>query len=183
MLAAVGGLVDTALVVGAVRVPKRADVNRACILRIDNNTADLPGVTQADVLPALAAVRGAVQSVAGSKVRSNVGFPGADVNDFRSGGSDGNCADRSNGLMVEDRRPGYAGVRGFPDAAIDCTEVKRIGIAGNSCCGDGAASAEGTDEAPLEAAEEIGRDRLGAQRRKSEAKKNQKWSRESANFV
>jgi len=36
--------------------------------------------------------------------------------------------------MVEDGRPSYAGV---PDAAIDCAEVKRVGIAGDSGGGDG----------------------------------------------
>jgi hypothetical protein len=76
--------------------------------------------------------------------------------------------------MVEDGRPGSPGVRSLPDAAIDCAEVKRVGIAGDSGGGDGAASAEGTDEAPLEAAEKIGRDGLRAQRHRSEAKKNQK---------
>ena len=73
--------------------------------------------------------------------------------------------------MVEDGRPSYAGV---PDAAIDCAEVKRVGIEGDSGGGEGTASAEGTDEAPLEAAEKIWRDGLRAQRCKSEAKKNQK---------
>ena len=55
--------------------------------------------------------------------------------------------------MVEDGRPSYAGV---PDAAIDCAEVKRVGIEGDSGGGEGTASAEGTDEALLEAAEKIG---------------------------
>src|SRR5579871_6507873 len=174
MLAAIGGPVDAALVVGTVCMPQRADVNGICILRIDDNAADLARFVQPDVLPALAAVRRTVHPIARGEVGANVGFSGADVNDFRIGGSNGNSPDRSNGLMVEDGRPGYSGVRGLPDAAIDCAEVKRVGIAGDSGGGDGAASAKGTDQAPLEPAEKIGRDGLRKQRRENEAKKNQK---------
>jgi len=173
-LSTIDGLVDAALVVGTVRVPKRSDVDNVCIPRIDDDPADLTGVAQADVLPALAAVGGTVHSVAGGEVGANVGFSGADVNDFWIGGSDGNRSYRSNGWVVKDGCPGYAGIRSLPDAAVDCAEVKGVRIARDSSSGDGAASAEGTNEAPPEAAEKVRRDRLRAQRSNSEAKNNQK---------
>jgi len=145
MVAAIGGLIDAALVIGTVRMSKRADVNDVCILRIDDNTADLTRVAQADILPAHAAIGGAVHSVAGGEVGANVGFSSTDVNDFGIRGSDGNSADRSNGLTVEDGRPGYSRVRGLPDAATNRAEVKRAGIAGNSGGRDSAAAPERPD--------------------------------------
>ena len=174
MLATIGGPVDAPIIIGTVSVPKSADVHRICILLIDDDAADLARVTQTDVLPAFPTISRSIHPIAGGEVRSNVGFPRAHVNNSWIGGSDSNRADRSNGLMIEDGRPGHSGVRGFPDAAIDRAEIKRIRIPGDPGSSNGAASSKRTDEAPLEPAEKISGNGLRAQRRKSEAKKTQK---------
>lgn len=174
MLPAVGGLVDSTVRVGPVRVTKRADVDNICIPRIDNDTADLTGIAQADVFPALAAIGRAIHSVARGQVRANVRFSGADVNDLWVGGSDGNRSNGSDGLMIEDGLPGDAGVRRLPNAAPNRAKIEGSLTAGNSTGRDCPASAKRTDQSPLEAAEKIWRNGLRAQRRKSETKQNQK---------
>ena len=54
---------------------------------------------------------------------------------FGIGGGDGEGADRSGGLVVEDGVPGAAVVGGLPDAAIADTDVEDVGLGGNSLGG------------------------------------------------
>src|SRR5262249_36552481 len=63
-LAAVGGAVDAALLVGPVGMAEDGDEDAVRILRVDEQGSDLLPVAQAAVLPGLAAVGGAVDAVA-----------------------------------------------------------------------------------------------------------------------
>ena len=68
--------------------------------------------------------------------------------------------------MVEDGLPDGACVGGFPYAAVDTAEVVGGRTAGYAADSDDAAGAEGSDETPLQAAEELRRDRLGGERQR-----------------
>ena len=79
MRAAVGGLVDATLVVGAVDMSKRPDVDGGCILRVDHNTADMPRVFESDVEPGLTAIHRFVDSSAKRERGPNVGLSGSNI--------------------------------------------------------------------------------------------------------
>ena len=61
-LAAIGGLVDAALLVRIPQMPQRAGVHRVRFAGIDENGADALGIFQANLLPTLAAVGRFVQA-------------------------------------------------------------------------------------------------------------------------
>src|SRR6202043_1182032 len=63
-------------------------------------------------------------------------------------------ANGGNVLIVEDRRPGQAGVGSFPDAAANRAEVKDVGIARDSGGSDGTPAPERSDHPPTEAVKE-----------------------------
>ena len=58
-------------------------------------------------------------------------------------------------LSIEDRTPDNASVRGFPDSAVDGAEIKGGRISGNSSYGDGASTAEWTEQSPLQSTKEV----------------------------
>ena len=111
-------------------------------------------IAQADVAPGGAAVGGFVDAVAEGNVGAHVCFAGADVDGLRVGGRDGDGADGGGRFGVEDGAPGAAGVFRFPDAAADCAEKIGVGIAGDAERRQDAATAEGTDHAPVHFGEE-----------------------------
>ena len=82
-------------------------------------------VAQAEVRPGLAGVGGLVDAVADGEVRTRQPFAAADVEDVRIGRRDGDPADRSGRLIVEDRLPRPAGVGGLPDAAVAPCRCRR----------------------------------------------------------
>ncbi len=147
---------------------QRANVDDVGILRIDDDAADLPRVVQADVLPGLSAVGGFVDSVARAESGANVGFAGAGIDDVGIRRRNFQCADRGDGLPIEYRLPGHAGVDRLPDAAVDRAEVKRGSVARHAGDCNGAAAAKRADQSPLQPAEELRRNCLGGQRRCSE---------------
>src|SRR5262249_54470064 len=98
-LAAVGGLEQAALRVGAVEAAQRADVDGVRVLGVDHNLADLEGLLEAHVLPGLAAVGGLVDAVAPGNRVARVGLAGADPDDVLVGGGDADVADGDGGLL------------------------------------------------------------------------------------
>ena len=60
-------------------------------------------------------------------------------------------ADRGDGLVIEDREPGSAGIDRFPDTAVHVAEVELVGPAGHAARGVTAAAAERAQHAPVEA--------------------------------
>ena len=116
-LAAVGGLVDAALVVVVPEMSHRADQNVIAVLGIDQNLCDVLAVFQADVGPVLAAVGGLVDAVADRDAVARPGLAGANPDCFRIRGIDGDRADRLRALAVEDGLVGRAAVHRLPHAA------------------------------------------------------------------
>ena len=135
------------------------------IVGIDNDFADLAGVFEADVGPGGSGIGGLVDAIAEGNCGAHVGLAGADVDHARVGGGDGDGSDGGDamavGQVVEDGLPDDAAVGGFPDASADGAEVESVGVAGDTGDGEDAAAAEGSDEAPVEVVEELGREGLG----------------------
>ena len=122
------------------------------IARVDDDLRDLLAVAQAQMRPRRAGVGGLVDAVAGGEVRPLQAFAAADVDDVRIGRRDRDGADRSGGLVVEDRRPRPAGVGRLPDAAVHGADVEHVGLRRNAGGGFRAAAAEGPDVAPVQLA-------------------------------
>src|SRR5713101_485609 len=78
--AAIGGTEDSAIFIGAEAMPQSGDEHDVWIARIDQNTGDVAGVFEADVLPGFSAVGGFVHSVAVGDVGVNAIHAAADVN-------------------------------------------------------------------------------------------------------
>ncbi len=115
-LAAVGGAIDAALLVGAEGVAKDRGISNVGIRRMHDHGADLPDLLP-DVLPRFAGVGRFVDAVARLDVAANVRLAGADVDHVRVRRRDGEGADGRDRLVVEDRLPVDAAVGRFPDAA------------------------------------------------------------------
>src|SRR5437879_13883965 len=98
---------------------ERGDQNHVGITRIDDNAADLPRIAQADVLPGSAAVGGFVNAVTESDVRAHVGLTGSGINHVGISRRNGQGADRSNTLLLEERLPGLTAIACLPNAAIN----------------------------------------------------------------
>ncbi len=119
---------------------------------MDYDRADVASVFEADVGPGFSCVGGFVNAIAERNISADTGFAGAGVNYVGIGISNGNGADRGDGLLVKERIPGDATVGCFPDAAADCAEIIGVRLAGNACNRYGAAAPERADESPLHAA-------------------------------
>ena len=106
--AAVGGLEDAALFVGAPQPAHRRHVDDVGVLRVDDDAADVLRVAQAHVLPGLAAVDRLVDAVTPRGALAIVRFAGAHPHDVGIGRVDGDVADRHRGLGVEHVLPRVA---------------------------------------------------------------------------
>ena len=118
------------------------------VARIDGDLRDLLAVAQAEVGPGFAGVGGFVEAIAGGEIGALEAFAAAGVDDVGIGGGDGERADGSGGLVVEDGVPGTAVVGGLPDAAIADADVEDVGLGGDALGGFGASGAQGSDGAP-----------------------------------
>ena len=78
-LAAIARAIDAALLVRAMRVTERGDVDEIGILRVDAHLADVARLREAAVRPGLAAVGGLVDAVAVRDVAANRRLAHADV--------------------------------------------------------------------------------------------------------
>ena len=126
------------------------------VARVDGDHRNLLAVAQAVVRPALAAVAGAIDAVAGGEVGALQALAAADVDDVGVRRRDGDGADRAARLVVEDRRPDAAGVVGPPDAAVVHADVEDVRLAGDADRGDGASAAERADAPPAQLLEKLG---------------------------
>ena len=121
---AIRRLINSTLWVGPVGVTQGADVGDVGVRGVERNFADLPGVGQAREAPRVAAIHGFIDTCTGGEIRTNVAFPGADVNDLRVCVGYRECANGGHGLMVENRRPDRSRVDGLPHAAVDRAKVE-----------------------------------------------------------
>src|SRR5260370_1325308 len=115
--AAIARAKDAALAVFAVGVAESGDKGNIGIGRMDDDLADVARVLQPDVVPGLAAVVRTIDAIAEGDVAANASLAGADVNHIRIGVGDRDAANGGGGLLIEERIPGNATVRGFPNAA------------------------------------------------------------------
>src|SRR5205807_6734310 len=116
-LAAVGRLVQAALLVRAPDVAEGGDIDDVGVGGVDDDAADVLRVPQAHVLPGLAAVGRFVDAVAPGDAVAGVGLAGADPDHVGVRFGDGHVAERNRRLALEDGRPGGAIVDGLPQAA------------------------------------------------------------------
>ncbi len=108
--------------------------------------------------PGLAGVGRLVDAVADREVGPRQPFAAADVDDVRIGRRDGDPADRSGRLIVEDRLPGAAGVGRLPDAAVHHADVEGVRLARMAGGRLGPPGAKRADVAPPHLGEQAGRD-------------------------
>src|SRR5262249_59115205 len=116
-LAAVGGLVETAVAAGRPERPLGGDIDNVAVARIDDDLADVLRPREADVLPRLAAIVGAVDAVAVADAALTIVLARADPDGVGVLRIEGDGADGVGALAIEDGVPGGAGVGGLPDAA------------------------------------------------------------------
>src|SRR5579884_370459 len=127
-LAAIRGLVDAALRVGAPDVAERGHIDDVRIRRIDLDAGNVLGGFQTDVLPGLAAVRALVDTISCGDVAADVALAHAGVDHVGIGGADGDGADGGGlKIAVGDARPGRARVGGFPQSAAGRAEIELFG--------------------------------------------------------
>ena len=121
------------------------------VARIDQDLADVFRGCEAHVLPCAAAVPAPVDPVAPRHVPPAHVFARADPHNVGIGRVDGDVADGIRGVIVEDRGPGGARVRGLPDAAGADSDVPGGGVAGvDRDVGDAAAHQGRADSAERE---------------------------------
>src|SRR6185503_10334043 len=120
------------------------------VARVDQDAPDLLRVGEADVRPRPPAVRRLVGAVALGDVGAHVRLAGADIEDARVGGREGDGPDGSDGLAVEERAPGAAGVRRLPHAAVDAAEIEVLALARHARHREHAPAAERAQETPAQ---------------------------------
>src|SRR6185436_4289378 len=147
-LASVRRAEDAALRVGAVGMAEGRQEHAVGVAGIDDDSPDLLRVRETDVAPGAPAVRGLVGAVALRDVGAHVRLARADVEDARVGRGEGDGSDGPDGLAVEDRPPGAAGVGRLPDPAVDAAEVEVLALARHPRHREHAAAAERADEPP-----------------------------------
>src|SRR5579883_878545 len=172
MRAAVFSFIDASVRVRAISVAERGDVGDVRVLRIHDYATDLTGFAQADVVPSFATIGGLVNAIARGQIHANVGLARPRINCVGIGWGDGESANGSDVLIVENGPPDYARVGGLPDAAVNGTEVEFRRIAGNAGHSDDTTAAKGTNQAPLQRVIEFGPDGLSGGGDGDEAKEN-----------
>jgi hypothetical protein len=114
---AVDRLEEATIAAGVPQGPLGGDVNHVGVARVDEDSADMLGVFQTDVLPRLAGVVGAIEAIAITDAALAVVFAGADPDDLRIPGVQRDGADRIRSFIVEDRSPGRTGIGRLPHSA------------------------------------------------------------------
>ena len=151
VFAAVASAEDAAFGVRAVSMAESGDEYDVWIRGMNDELADVPSVLQSDIGPGFPGVIRTIDAVAKGDISADASFAGSRVNDVGIGIRDCDAADGGGGLLLEERIPGDASVRGFPNSACDGAKVIGIGLARDSGDGQNASSAKGTNQTPLHA--------------------------------
>ena len=161
-LAAVGALVDAALLAVEAQPAERRDVDDVGVGRMDADLRNHAGIGERHVRPRLAGVDRLVDAVALHDVAADARLAHADVDDVGVGLGDGDRADRGAvNLAVGHRRPRLALVGGLPQPAAGRAEVALVRPALHARDGNRPAAAIRADAAPLVGGEQR-RDRAPA---------------------
>src|SRR5450759_4908740 len=131
-------------------MPEHGNEDSILVARVDDDSADLLSVAEAEVTPGLARIGRFVDAVTGREVGPLNTFARPDVDHVRIRRGDGKIADRSCRLLVKDWCPHVPGIRGLPHTAVVHPDVKHVRLTSNSGSADRAPAAEGSDHAPLE---------------------------------
>ena len=130
------------------------DEDNIRVSRINDDSGDVASIIQTEVHPTSSPVRRAIDAVAIRIVFSKVGFTTANVDNIWIARRNGDCANGGDcRLAVGEIRPALAGVRRFPDAAIDRAKVEDAGVTRVSADGDRPSAAKGPNQAPTKTAE------------------------------
>src|SRR6266850_1957076 len=151
VFAAVASTKDAAFGVRAVGMAESGDEYDVWIRGMNDELADVPGVLQSDIGPGFPGVIRTIDAVAEGDISADTSFAGSRINNVGIGIRDRDAANGRGGLLLEERIPGDASVRGFPNSACDGAKVIGIGLARDSGDGQNASSAKGPDQTPLHA--------------------------------
>ena len=175
--AAIGRAEDAALRIGAVRMPEGRHEHPVGVLGVDIDLRDHLRIAQAQVRPGLARVAGFVHPVAHRKIGPDDARSAAHVNHVGIRRGDGDGADRTRRLVVEQRRPGRAVVGGAPHPAVVEAGIEDIGLAGDAGKRPRAPGASRPDGAPMHLGIKLGAGRL----RRRERRQRQSGQHQTAN--
>src|SRR2546423_9957289 len=99
------------------------------VARVDDDQGNLLAVAKPEMCPGVARVGGLVDPVADGQIGSREAFAAADVDDVRVRWRDGNRANRSRRLIVEDWNPRAPEIVRLPDAAVHRRHIEHIWLA------------------------------------------------------
>src|SRR5713226_4290585 len=124
------------------------------IFGIDDDGCNLLRVAQSEMLPGAARVGRLVDAVAYGKIGTAQAFTTTDVDCAGARGSNGERSNRAGRLIVfwlivENRIPGAAEVRRFPNPAVIRRHVEDIRLARDAGNRNGAAAAKRADQSPV----------------------------------
>src|ERR1019366_499666 len=154
-LTAIQGAEDAALRVRAKRVTESGNEHAVGILRIDDHAADLAGVFQTKMLPALPGIYRSIHAVPVGDVAANAGFTRSNIDHVVVATGNRKRAHGSNSLFIGDRLPCAARVDGLPHAARHRAKIKRRWIARHAAHGKRTSAAERPYLTPLHCAESL----------------------------
>src|SRR5262245_2932265 len=143
--AAVTAAKDAALLVGAVQVAQRRDVEEVWILRMHADARNVVGIAQADGFPGLAGIGRFPHAAAVGHVAAHGLLAAAGIDDIGIRLADGDGADGAAEEAVADILPGGAAVIGPPHAAAGAAEIEQPRFARHARHCRGAAPAERPD--------------------------------------
>ena len=139
---------------------------------MNDERADLAGVTQPDIFPVLSGIDRFVNPGAVGGVTTNSGFAGAHVNGVVIRGRDSNRANGRNVLFIKERRPVRAAIQRFPDPARNRAKVPGVRFSRHPFNGQGASTAEWSDLSPLHSGEKF---RIDLWRRGRRRVRRRRW--------
>ena len=131
-LTAVGGFEDATIGVCSPFVTKCSDVRHVRIGGMDSDPRDLLRLAEPDEGPCLAGVHRSEDTASHRSGVPRVALSGAHVNHVVIRWCDGDCADRGNSHLIEDRPEGGATVLCFENATGGMSEIESGRIARNA---------------------------------------------------
>ena len=150
----ISGAEHTALGIRTIRVTEDGDEEAVGVGRINRNGRDHLTVFQSELLPRASGVGGLVDAVADRQVGTNNAGACPHIDDVGIRRRNRDRADRSCGLIVEQRHPVGAVISRPPDPAIVEAGVERVGLTRDASRRTRASSAGGTDIAPAHSRKE-----------------------------
>src|SRR5580692_6198244 len=150
ILPAVGGKINPALFIRSIGMPERRGENSIRVARVDSKSGNALTIAKAKMGPGLARVGGFVHPVTDGQIRPSQPFAARDINYVRIGRSDRNGSNSLRWLIVENRRPGAAGIVCLPDTAVHRPDVKNIRLGRHASRRASPPAASGADHPPAQ---------------------------------